>query len=146
MTEAHYAFGLQILILDDNLFPSGQMYHHQPNFVSMVKNYEKKPYVWHMCWTATREQKVEHFKDLGLWYLPDPNGPRGDGGFCEKPAAMLGWVQGISRLHMEQSGDRDKAMLESNILRRCCVAGGYWERRREREKLLADALLSDAKN
>jgi len=146
MTEAHYAFGLQILILDDNLFPSGQMYHHQPNFVTMVKNYEKKPYVWHMCWTATREQKVEHFKDLGLWYLPDPNGPRGDGGFCEKPAAMLEWVQGIFRRHTtEQSGDRVKATLEANILRRCCVAGGYWERRREREKLLADAQLPDAK-
>jgi len=48
LTESHYAFGLQILILDDNLFPSGQMYHHQPAFVGLVKNYEKKPYVWHM--------------------------------------------------------------------------------------------------
>jgi hypothetical protein len=102
------------------------MYHHQLGFVQLVKNYEKKPFVWHMCWTATREQKVEHFKDLGLWYLPDPTGPRGEGGFCENPAAMLGWVQG-------------SATGQADVLKRCCVAGGYWERRREREKAMSAA-------
>lgn len=126
LTEAHYAFYLQILVLDDNLFPSGQMYHHQNKYVAMVKNYEKLPYVWHMCWTATRAQKVEHFKDLGLWYLPDPNGDRGDGGFCENPAAMLAWVQGLVQLYGPSAN-------ETRILPRCCTRGQYWDRKRERE-------------
>jgi len=83
---------------------------------------------------------VAHFKDLGLWYLPDPKGPQGDGGFCENPPAMLGWTQGIYKLSLEQSGgDAKRAAAESNILRRCCVAGGYWEGRRRREKELSQA-------
>ena len=58
LTETHYAYYLQILILDDNDFPSGQMYHHQPEYVDRVKRFIKIPYVWHMCWTANRQQKV----------------------------------------------------------------------------------------
>ena len=58
LTETQAAFGLQILVLDDNLFPSGRMYHEHPEFVHKVVQHKSHPYVWHMCWTANRDQKV----------------------------------------------------------------------------------------
>ena len=60
ITEAQGAFGLQILILDDRQFPSGRMYHEQHKYVQDVKDHVVVPYVWHMCWTANRSQKVPY--------------------------------------------------------------------------------------
>lgn len=67
LTETQAAFGLQVLVLDDNLFPSGRMYHEHPEFVEAVKGYSKHPYVWHMCWTANRDQKVVIFSSGHDW-------------------------------------------------------------------------------
>lgn len=58
LTEIQGAFGLQILVLDDREFPSGRMYHEQQRYVEDVKNHKVVPFVWHMCWTANRGQKV----------------------------------------------------------------------------------------
>lgn len=69
LAETHYLFALKILILDDHEFPSGQMYHHQKEYVEQVKKHEVVPYVWHMCWTDNREQKISYLKDIGMWYL-----------------------------------------------------------------------------
>jgi hypothetical protein len=30
-----------------------------------------KPYVFHMCWTDNRHNKVVYFKEVKLWYLPE---------------------------------------------------------------------------
>lgn len=43
LVETHYIFGLKVLILDDNEYPSGQMYHHQKDYVRKVQNHEKIP-------------------------------------------------------------------------------------------------------
>lgn len=58
ITEAHHLYGLTLTVLDMELFPSGIMFHHNKNFVSRVKAKEFVPYVWHMCWTTSREEKV----------------------------------------------------------------------------------------
>ncbi len=61
LTETQASFGLQIFVLDDRMFPSGRMYHEQQAYVENVKNHVVTPFVWHMCWTANRNQKVNHF-------------------------------------------------------------------------------------
>eukprot|EP01035_Chromulina_nebulosa_P017974 gene17974-23606_t len=60
------------LYLQEKLIRSaGQMYHHQQEYVNQVKKHEIIPYVWHMCWTDNREQKVHHLKDIGMWFLQE---------------------------------------------------------------------------
>jgi Nucleotide-diphospho-sugar transferase len=125
LTEAHYLIGLQVLVLDDNDYPSGQMYHHQPEYVGRVKRYETIPYVWHMCWTPSRDKKVEHLKDIGLWYLP-PTEYRN--GMCENGVKML---QHIKQDHVQDAKD---------IKHSCCVVGDYWSKRPAHINVEAGAL------
>ena len=58
LTEAISLYSLKILILDEFKFCQGRVYHEQQPFVEDVKAHKKVPYVWHMCWTDTRDQKV----------------------------------------------------------------------------------------
>ena len=58
LVESHDIVGLQIRMVDQKLFPSGFMYHHQKKYITDLKNYEVHPYVFHMCWTDNRDQKV----------------------------------------------------------------------------------------
>ncbi len=32
---------------------------------------DNKPYVFHMCWTYDREDKLAYMKQMGMWYLKD---------------------------------------------------------------------------
>jgi hypothetical protein len=64
LTESIALINLKILVLPDDQFPSGRMYHEQKEFVLDVKEHRKTPYVWHMCWTDNRDQKVNIFKML----------------------------------------------------------------------------------
>ena len=59
ITEAHHIANLQISVLPLELFPSGIMFHHNKPYVKQVMNYEVEPFVWHMCWTSSRDDKVD---------------------------------------------------------------------------------------
>lgn len=59
LTESIALVNLQIKVLPDTLFPSGRMYHEQKEFVQDVVEHRKTPYVWHMCWTDHKGQKVQ---------------------------------------------------------------------------------------
>jgi hypothetical protein len=52
--------GLGIKILSKPLFPSGKMYHHQKEYMKTVvqKTVEPPPWVFHMCWTANKGEKL----------------------------------------------------------------------------------------
>jgi len=58
LTETHSLHDIKMLVLDTKKFPSGQMYHHAKPYIRALKAYEIVPYVFHMCWTANRDQKV----------------------------------------------------------------------------------------
>jgi hypothetical protein len=109
MTELQGAFGLQILVLNDREFPSGRMYHEQQRYVNDVKKHRVTPYVWHMCWTANRDQKVVYYKDLGLWFLPVTDyGSH----MCESAPSLL------EHFHRHPG---------ANIYDTCCTTGDYWK-------------------
>ena len=36
-----------------------------------IKDGSFVPYVFHMCWTANKKQKLSFFKDVDLWFLPE---------------------------------------------------------------------------
>lgn len=50
--------GLQVRMADMRMFPSGYMYHHDKKYIEDIKSYNIYPYVFHMCWTDNRDQKV----------------------------------------------------------------------------------------
>lgn len=110
LTETYYLFGVQVIILDDREFPSGQMYHHQKAYVDQVKHHYVTPYVWHMCWTDNRQQKITYLKDLGMWYLQPTSH---ENGMCEIASEMLSWIQATGR----------------SVLDECCIIGDYFKPR-----------------
>ena len=87
LAECVHFIGLQINVLNTDLFPSGQAYHERKNYIKKIQNHEFLPYVFHMCWTDNRENKVVYFKDVGLWYLPDEDPT------CTASKGMLNYLQ-----------------------------------------------------
>ena len=73
MVESHHVVpeGLRVLVLDLKDFPSGFMFHHNKDYIESLKSYESIPFVFHMCWTDSRVDKIKYFKEIGLWYLPE---------------------------------------------------------------------------
>lgn len=48
------------------------MFLHQKAFVkSVLSGSSPVPYIWHMCWTKNKLDKLRYFKEMGAWYLRD---------------------------------------------------------------------------
>lgn len=119
IAEAHHLFGLKIFVLDTKLFPSGQTYHENKKQVRRIQERTFRPYVFHMCWTSNRVDKVVYFKDMKLWYLPDPaatsastESSRGGGDVCNDGRSMLRYAATEGR--------------RVSIRDRCCKRDRYW--------------------
>jgi hypothetical protein len=59
------------LFLNLEDFPSGVKYHHDKPFMTKVMSKAHVPYIFHMCWTANKQQKLENFKGSKMWYVKD---------------------------------------------------------------------------
>ena len=94
IAETQHLFGLRVYVLDQQLFASGQAYHENKPLVRRIQSREYRPYVFHMCWTDNRENKVVYFKDVGLWYLPDDSDAE-KGKTCTNAPSMLKYIQGL---------------------------------------------------
>lgn len=108
LSETLHLIGLQIRVLEIALFPSGQAYHEDKKYMNKVIKREYRPYVFHMCWTDNRVNKVVFFKEVGLWYLPDSPS-------CIQPQTLLEYNTGTLR-----NGKVD------DIKTRCCLRDRYW--------------------
>lgn len=120
LTEVHDLYGIKVNVLSNTDFPSGAMYHNNKTFIKRIKEYKEEPYVFHMCWTANREDKVKYLKDLGMWYLPGEG--HADQKTCETPKLMMEWVKSGSG-RSRSSGDK------RTLLSHCCMAGDYFTHR-----------------
>lgn len=109
IAEAHHLFGLRVYVLDSKLFCSGQTYHENKKLIVKIQQKTYKPYVFHMCWTDNRQNKVVYFKDIGMWYLPDSRAE------CNSGKEM--------RNFMSQHKGVDSF---PNIRDRCCLRNKYW--------------------
>ena len=114
LTELHSTFHLDIAVLPELLFPSGAQWHNNKKFVAQMLAYEAEPepFVFHMCWTATREDKVTYLKALGLWLLPPAATPH-----CEAGPEMM------------KMSERTNDLAGS-----CCQRGRYFEAREAHAK------------
>jgi hypothetical protein len=59
------------LFLNLEDFPSGVKFHHDKAFMAKVTSKRHVPYIFHMCWTANKQQKLENFRLSKMWYLKD---------------------------------------------------------------------------
>lgn len=118
IAEAHHLAGLKVWVLDTALFPSGQTYHEKKQQVKRIQERAFRPYVFHMCWTSNRVDKVVYFKEMGLWYLPPAvagagRGSSGNKDTCNKGKDMLEYALSYGK---GSAGIRDK----------CCLRANYW--------------------
>jgi hypothetical protein len=115
IAEAHHLFGLKVFVLDNSLFPSGQTYHENKKQVNKIIARTFRPFVFHMCWTSNRVDKVVYFKEMGLWYLPAAQDGRGGGSrdVCNSGKDMLQYALTYGK---GSASIRDK----------CCLRGKYW--------------------
>jgi hypothetical protein len=66
---SRHAHTVQLLSLED--FPSGVVYHHRKAYFQEMLYGSAKPYVFHMCWTKNKDDKIKYLKESKLWFLPD---------------------------------------------------------------------------
>ena len=59
--ESIFLFDLKIHVLDKKLFPSGKLYHDERKYIVKILNHEVQPYVFHMCWTTNKQEKVSNY-------------------------------------------------------------------------------------
>ena len=67
IAEVHHLIGLKVFVLDMELFPSGQAYHEKKKYLAKILAHTYMPFVFHMCWTDNRENKLVYFKEIKLW-------------------------------------------------------------------------------
>lgn len=130
IAESQHLFGLRVFVLDQQLFPSGQAYHENKPLIRRIQSKEYRPYVFHMCWTDNRENKVVYFKDVGLWYLPSSESE--DEKTCSSASHMLAYVTARKDAH----GKRDGSDSSKSLLDLCCKRELYWSKEEDGEELL----------
>lgn len=63
-------YALSFRLLEKENFPSGAVYHKdKQTLMKEIRSGSHVPFVFHMCWTAGKEDKIKYFKELGWWYL-----------------------------------------------------------------------------
>ena len=74
LTDLMAKHGLTAQLLPNTDFPQGQVFHHKKEIMKDFVAGRRKPYVFHMCWTASRVDKLRYLKNIALWFL-DPSCP-----------------------------------------------------------------------
>jgi hypothetical protein len=55
-------------------FSNGATFHHEKKYFSKIKNKEVVPYMFHMCWTANKADKLKYLKESLMWYVSPNHG------------------------------------------------------------------------
>lgn len=118
LSEAHHLAALTVHVLDKDLFPSGEAYHERKKYLATVIDRSFTPFVFHMCWTTNRVDKVLYFKELDLWYLPEDS-------MCVDGPSM--------HTQAAQSSENSKAagiqshVGQDSMKNLCCQRQKYWK-------------------
>lgn len=60
---------LSPVILNINNYPTGIKYNHDKPYMKGFNEGIIKPYMYHMCWTVNKDQKISNFKSINHWYI-----------------------------------------------------------------------------
>ena len=108
IAESHHLFGLKVMVLHKDLFPSGEAYHERKPYLNKVIARTYAPYVFHMCWTDNKLNKIVYFKNTNIWYVNENITLCNDGAALNKYASSLSSSSG------------------KNVRDKCCVRSRYW--------------------
>ena len=70
-TNSYAGLNVNILSRDEDDFPGGYHYHMRKDYMRQFINGKKDPYIFHMCWTLNKVNKLEYMRQMGMWYLND---------------------------------------------------------------------------
>lgn len=71
LLEVFNLFNIVTINLSQKLFPNGAVYHHTPTFIKNMMQRKVVPYMFHMCWTANKKEKLYFLNVSNMWYLKD---------------------------------------------------------------------------
>jgi hypothetical protein len=113
---------MKVHLLDQELFPSGEAYHERKKYIKTIINRSFVPYVFHMCWTTNREDKVKYFKEIKLWYLPDDIPEEK---VCNSGSMMLDYA--AESVRKAKAAGKKPFEDAKAIKNRCCKRDLYWK-------------------
>mmetsp|Transcript_18189 Transcript_18189/g.41162 ORF Transcript_18189/g.41162 Transcript_18189/m.41162 type:complete len:631 (-) Transcript_18189:2729-4621(-) len=73
LAEHNSLSGLRVKVLsrDNDEFPSGFHYHMRKDFMKKLISGKTEPYIFHMCWTLNKDDKLKYMSQMGFWYVHD---------------------------------------------------------------------------
>ena len=73
LAEHNSLSGLKVKVLsrENDEFPSGYHYNMRKDFMKKLTKGETNSYIFHMCWTLNKEDKLAYMRQMGMWYLKD---------------------------------------------------------------------------
>ena len=74
LAEANSLSGLKVKVLsrDGDDFPSGFHYHmKRDSYMKRFVRGEVHPFIFHMCWTLNKEDKLSFMRQMDMWYVQD---------------------------------------------------------------------------
>jgi hypothetical protein len=79
ITEHNSLYGLSIKVLNTEEFPGGKQYHHDREYMLKwmnggIASGTVKPIMYHMCWTANKDDKLLYMQQMGEWFLKEECG------------------------------------------------------------------------
>lgn len=109
LSEAAEVVGLRSVLLDQEEFVSGQLYHENKKKMKEIQLQSYRPAVFHMCWTDNRASKLLYLKEMKLWFVSSTD---------------LGCGSADTLVAL---ADKTVAPAPSSTLRdRCCMKSLYW--------------------
>ena len=75
IAEHNSLYGLTVKVLNTEEFPGGKQYHHDKAYMTRWMDKETvSPVMYHMCWTANKDDKLLYMAQMGEWFLEDKCG------------------------------------------------------------------------
>jgi hypothetical protein len=63
--------GLLIKTVSGPMLPGGYHYHREKNVMREIIRGQHHPYIFHMCWTNNKADKILFLQQMGMWFVRD---------------------------------------------------------------------------
>ncbi|KAJ1419017.1 hypothetical protein B484DRAFT_453505 [Ochromonadaceae sp. CCMP2298] len=71
LIEALDLGGIRPKLLSLREFPSGVKYQHDQPYMRAILDHHEHPFVFHMCWTRNKYDKLTNFRLASMWFLSE---------------------------------------------------------------------------
>ena len=68
LAEYSSLYGMRVKTLRREEFPTGVVYHSESEIMKGIFDGSVKPYMFHMSWTYSKDDKLLHFQQTGDWF------------------------------------------------------------------------------